>query len=73
MVVHSFPKNGQQEVRASLDEFRGQPRLSLWVFATSADGPKATKQGLSLSRDKLPELKAAVDALYEAEKLVAAG
>ena len=66
MIVHSFPKNATQEVRAALGEYRGCRVASLWVFAASRDGIVPTRHGLSLSVESLPQLEAAVQKLRAA-------
>ena len=69
MVVASFPKNGSEEVRAQLGEYRGRSVASLWVFAVTRNGDSVpTKHGLSLAVESLPALEEAVRALREAAK-----
>ena len=72
MLIASFPKNHRHEVQAALSEWEGKPTATLWVFALTQNGPKATRQGLSIARDQLPDLKRAVDALTEAAQVAGA-
>lgn len=63
-VVAEFVKNGSEIVRATVQEYDGRPVIDLRVFAARATGePVPTRKGLTLSRDKLPQLEDAVRAL----------
>lgn len=67
-VVHEFAKNGREVVRAALDVYQGRPVIDLRVFVPSAGGSFVpTRKGLTLSRESLPQLEAAVRALRDAE------
>jgi hypothetical protein len=76
-IVYVFPKNQHEEVRASLGVFEGREVVSLRVWfdtdTNDANGNpvyRPSRKGLTLSRNKLPELRAAIDALLEAEREV---
>jgi hypothetical protein len=52
-----------EEVRVSIQEYKGRRYLSLWVwFKNDDDNWQPSKKGLTLSLDLLPELRKAVDA-----------
>jgi hypothetical protein len=67
-VIGTISKNTLEEIRVSLDEFRGVALLDVRIFAdfTGADhdNKRPTKKGISLKIAKLPEL---LQALREAE------
>lgn len=66
-VAYEFIKNGSEVVRATVQEYDGRAVVDLRVFAARASGePVPTRKGLTISRDKLPELEAAVKALRAA-------
>jgi hypothetical protein len=64
--VATIQKNADEELRVSIDEFRGHVLVDVRVFAafTAARVPMATKKGLSLRIEQLPDL---VEALKDAE------
>lgn len=64
--VAEFRKTHNETVRAELYRYGAQPCAQVRTFAMTNDGPKPTTRGLALSVAKLPELRAAVEAL-EAE------
>ena len=65
--VASFQKNSGEEVRAQLTNYKGYDLIDLRVFAIKQDGEAiATRKGLTLNVDLLPELKKAILALEEA-------
>ena len=65
--VFSFPKNKREEVRASFTEFNGHELVELRVYVADENGVgRPTKKGLTLKVSYLPELKEAVDKLFEA-------
>jgi hypothetical protein len=52
-----------EEVRVSIQEYKGRRYLSLWVwFKNDDDNWQPSKKGLNLSLDLLGDLKKAVDA-----------
>lgn len=55
-LVYSFAKNTREEVRVALTEYHGRPLIALRVFY----GGLPTRKGITLGRDLLPELEAAV-------------
>lgn len=67
-VVASFSKNSSEEVRAQLTSYRGYDLIDLRVWALRGEGLEgiATRKGLTLSIELLPELKKAVVALEKA-------
>lgn len=65
-LVHSFPKNPLEEVRASLTEFKGKQYVDLRIYYRGDDGEfHPSKKGLTLSLDLFPELEEAVQKLKE--------
>ncbi|MEI4473355.1 transcriptional coactivator p15/PC4 family protein [Frigidibacter sp. MR17.24] len=55
--VHTFTKNSREEVRISLDDFRGMRVVNLRVWFETQDGTmRPGKQGLALRVEALPEL-----------------
>jgi len=73
-IVYSFEKNSREQVRATLGEYEGRAVASLrvWYDADeySESGEtvyKPSRKGITLARNKLPELLAAIEALIEAE------
>jgi hypothetical protein len=58
-------KNSREEIRVSLDEFKGTRLVDLRLFSTftAANVPMPTKKGVSLSVAKLGEL---IDGLEKA-------
>lgn len=68
-LVATIAKNSREEVRISLDSFKGVDLVDIRTFANFQDGDgerRATKKGVSLKREKLPELIAALQAAAEA-------
>jgi hypothetical protein len=65
LVIATVRKNGSEEVRVALDNFRDIDLLDIRVYAEfSAGGErKATKRGVSVRVDRLPAL---IDALLAA-------
>jgi len=62
-LVYKFAKNSFEEVRVSIQEYKGRRYLSLWVwFKNDEDNWQPSKKGLNLSLDLLGDLKKAVDA-----------
>lgn len=67
--VARFQKNSVEEVRAQITNYKGHDLIDLRVFVIkeNSDGI-ATRKGLTLNVDLLPELKRAVLALEKALK-----
>ena len=73
VTIARLPKNGTEEVRVTLDAFKGANLADMRVFAdfTSAGIAMPTKKGLSVRIEQLPDL---IDALEKArEEAVAIG
>jgi predicted transcriptional regulator len=72
--ITSFPKNSREEVRVSIDEFKGKRIFSLRVFYQDAVGVmRPSKKGLTLTVEKFSEFKEAVmklEAALEEERAV---
>ena len=65
-VVHSFPKNPLEEVRASISVYKGKQYVDLRIYYKGDDGEfHPSKKGLTLSLDLFPELEEAVGKLSE--------
>lgn len=65
-LVHSFPKNPLEEVRASISVYKGKQYVDLRVYYKGDDGEfRPSKKGLTLSLDLFPELEQAVGKLSE--------
>lgn len=66
-VVHEFPKNDREIVRAVVSTFKGRRYCSVRVFYrdNGRDGWLPSKKGLTLSLDLLHDLGRAVRALEE--------
>jgi hypothetical protein len=64
LLIATIQKNGSEELRVSLDHFRGHDLLDIRVFAafTAANVPMPTKKGLSIRVDLIPELREALEA-----------
>jgi len=61
-VIYKFSKNSMEEVRVSIQEYKGRRYVSLWVwFKNDEDNWQPSKKGLNLSLDLLGDLKKAVD------------
>ncbi len=63
-VVHSFPKNPLEEVRASVSVYKGKQYVDLRIYYKGDDGEfHPSKKGLTLSLDLFSELEEAVEKL----------
>lgn len=67
-VVASFEKNSMEEVRISLTTYKGKNLIDLRVYYQPEDGEemRPTKKGITISPEKFPELKKAIEALEKA-------
>lgn len=64
--IATIKKNSREELRVTLDDFRGHHLVNVRVFYDAGDGEmKPGKQGIAVKVELLPELLAA---LYAAEK-----
>ena len=56
--IATVPKNGVEEVRISLSDYMGHALIDLRTFAEfgDADERRATKKGIALKIERLPEL-----------------
>jgi hypothetical protein len=65
-IISKFEKNSKEEVRVSVDEFRGRKLINIRVFYKDAAGEWLPgKQGLALSVDRFRDLVDAVLQLGE--------
>lgn len=73
--IGGFAKNAASTIRGRLTVVHGTPCGDIRCFVISATGePVATRQGICLAREKLPELAALVAKMIVAsEELAAAG
>lgn len=59
--IATIKKNSREEVRVSLDEFRGHHLVNVRVFYDAGDGEmKPGKQGIAVKVELLPELLSAL-------------
>lgn len=66
-VVHSFPKNPLEEVRASLSIYKGKQYVDLRIYYKGDDGEyHPSKKGLTISLDLFAELEESVRKLKDA-------
>lgn len=57
MLIASLEKNASEQIRVSLDEFRGRNLLDVRVFSSFSTGePTPTKKGLSIRIEMLDDL-----------------
>ena len=63
-IIATISKNSQEEIRVSLSEFKGHRLVDVRTYA-DFDGQgerRATKKGISLKLEKLPDLIQALEA-----------
>ncbi len=67
-VVYSFRKNSREEVRASLETYRGHlvADLRVWAADDEGDGDHPTRKGICVRVDDLPKVLEAVQRLLDA-------
>lgn len=59
--IATIKKNSREELRVTLDEFRGHHLVNIRVFYDAGDGEKKPgKQGIAVKVELLPELLAAL-------------
>lgn len=67
ILVHSFPKNPLEEVRASLTVFKGKKYVDLRIYYKGDDEEfLPSKKGLTIALDLFPELEEAIGKLKTA-------
>ncbi len=73
-VVHTWRKNGREEVRASLETFKGYELAHVRVYVLGEDGAEAkpTQKGIAVKLADLPKLKESVESLIAAVEAKAA-
>jgi Transcriptional Coactivator p15 (PC4) len=72
-VVHLWKKNRREEVRASLDVFKGRDVADIRVYVADENGePRPTKKGICIRVDDLPRLRESVESLIAAVEAEAA-
>ncbi len=65
-LIHSFPKNTLEEIRVSVNVFRGRQYIDIRTFYKGDDGEyHPSKKGVTLSPELLPDLEEAVRKLAE--------
>jgi hypothetical protein len=65
-IVYAFPKNRNEEVRATLNMFNGQRYAHVRVYvADENDVDHPTRKGIAVKVEDLPKLLAAVEALVK--------
>jgi len=65
--VHTFKKNTVEEVRVFFSEYKGHELINIRIFfEAEPDKWIATKKGICLSPELLPELEKALAALKKA-------
>lgn len=66
MIIAKIQKNGREQLRVGLSEFKGHPLVSMWVwFRGSGGNMQPGRSGLSVRVSLLPRL---IKALQEAEQ-----
>lgn len=69
MVVHTFQRNTNEQVRASIRTYKGKDYADVRVNFETADGEyRPTKKGLTVPLDLLDELEQTVMRLQRAAK-----
>jgi len=61
-IVHQFPKNATEEVRASITEYKGHKLIDLRIYYEPEEGGerRPTKKGVTIDVGLYPELKKAM-------------
>jgi Transcriptional Coactivator p15 (PC4) len=66
-VLYRFAKNGTEEVRGSIQYYRGHKLAEIRVWVDDGTGTSTrTRKGLSVRVEQLPELRRTVEALLDA-------
>ena len=69
IIVASFAKNQRERVRVALGTYRGVETAGVRLFARTESGDVPTRAGLTIRRELLPELAAALVAAVKAAGL----
>lgn len=66
-LIHSFAKNALEEIRVSINIFRGKEYIDIRTYYKGDDGEfHPSKKGVTMSPELLPDLVEAVQKLEEA-------
>lgn len=66
VIVHSFPKSEDEEVRIGLQKYKGRYYIDLRVWFQDETGTfKPSKKGISVSVERFPELRKGLEKLLE--------
>ena len=60
-IIDEFMKNGEDKIIVSFTTYKGKRLINLRVYYESEDGWKPTAKGLTIRRELIPDLKAAID------------
>ena len=67
--IATIKKNSREEIRVTLDEFRGHHLVNIRVFYDAGDGEmKPGKQGIAVKVELFPELLAALGTAEKAAR-----
>jgi len=64
-IIDSFMKNGEDKIIVSFTTYKGKRLINLRVYYESENGWKPTAKGLTIRRELIPDLKAAIDKAAE--------
>jgi hypothetical protein len=68
-VIHSFHKNTQERVQASISTYKGREYADIRVHYQADDGEwRPTKKGITIALDLLPDLAEALKKLRKAAR-----
>ncbi|MSQ33538.1 MAG: hypothetical protein EXR60_03860 [Dehalococcoidia bacterium] len=75
VAVHTFWRGKKEQIRISLNEYKGHNYIDIRSFFLAQDGLRPSKKGVTISREQFPELFQGViqlgDALgYGADELL---
>jgi len=67
-LIHSFPRNVNEDVRFTLRKFKGKhyADLRIWFREENGETYHPTKKGVSVSLEFLPEIRRGVEKLLKA-------
>ena len=64
--IYSFPKNALEEIRVSINVFKGRQYIDIRTYYKGSDGEyHPSKKGVTLSPELLPDLQEAMKRLTE--------